>query len=300
MTPLLFVQNMYCVDSHYRPLRGRTASLRGCPKTAAASRRFRAQNPGLFQASGFSDHPYMRWYPPNDEQQPNPNYTSLAEINNLSTALDRTMHTYGSTKRYPIWNTEFGYITSPPKKVPDYSSNPTAYWVSPTTAAAYLNWAEYISYRNPRIQSFMQYLLQDPLPATKADGYGGFASGLETFHGAPKASYAAWRMPIFMPQTKGQRGNSLEVWGDVRPAHYALLDQPLDDETVEIQFAPSGTTDFSTVASVPITDPDGYFDTDISFPATGNVRLAWTYPQDDSLLDPGQQIFSRTVGIALH
>ena len=56
--PLRFLRALYCVDSRYNELRGSAASARGCPTTASGSRSFRKQNPGLFSASGFADHPY--------------------------------------------------------------------------------------------------------------------------------------------------------------------------------------------------------------------------------------------------
>jgi len=85
------------------------------PTTAASSRLFPAQHPGLFRATGFADHPYMRWYSPNREQQPDPQYSSLGEIGVLELGLDRAQLAYGSHKRFPIYDTEFGYITTPPK-----------------------------------------------------------------------------------------------------------------------------------------------------------------------------------------
>jgi hypothetical protein len=293
MTPITFLRAMYCVNSHYQPLRGSAAALRGCPTAASGSRRFRSQNPALFQSSGFSDHPYMRWYPPNKEQNPDPTnglstaqYTSLGVIGNLTRALDRLQSVYGSHTRFPVYDTEFGYITSPPQHRNKYP------FVSPTTAAYYLNWAEYISWRNPRIQSFHQYLLRDPLPTNKANDWGGFASGLLFYSGQPKDSYAAWRLPIYMPVQSASSGKSLEVWGCVRPAHFALVDtgQP---QSAQIGFAPSGSSTFQTVATVPITDPDGYFDTRVTFPSSGTVILTWVYPD-------GTAIASRHVHITIH
>src|SRR5947209_8881013 len=90
MKPLIFLRAMYCVDANYRPLRGTAARLRGCPTTATGMRQFRAAHPALFGATGFSDHPYMRWYPPNDEWSPDPyyhtstgDYSSLGDIGQL-------------------------------------------------------------------------------------------------------------------------------------------------------------------------------------------------------------------------
>ncbi len=292
MKPIPFVRAMYCVDVHYKQLRGKAASLRGCPTNAAGSARFRARHPGLFQATGFSDHPYSRWYPPNVEAHPDPGYAALAQIGNLTHALDKANSAYHSFKRFRIWNTEYGYITDPPK----HYVKKTPY-VSPTVAAEYLNWAEYISYRNPRIQSFAQFLLADPLPALKSNDFGGFASGLLNNRLGQKPTYSAWRLPIFMPVTKAHAGHALEVWGAARPVHFARLDSPTDVESVQIQFAPGSSTAYTTVRTVTVTDPHGYFDAHVVFPGAGTVRLTWTYPVDDMLLAPGYATFSRHVSI---
>jgi hypothetical protein len=294
MKPLVFLRALYCVDSHYRELRGTAAALRGCPTTTAGSRGFRAAHPALFGAAGFADHPYTRWYPPNVEAQPDPDYSSLPEISGLERALDRLNRVYGSNTRFPIWNTEYGYITSPPKHDTKYP------WVSPATAAYYLNWAEYISWRNPRIQSTMQYLLADPLPALSSNDWGGFASGLLTFKGRQKATYSAYRLPLYLPVTSERHGQGLEVWGCARPAHYASMDTGGASQVVQIQFQHGSRGPFTTLSSVTITDPHGYFDTHVSFPASGTVRLVWTYPADDPLLAPGYTANSRHVQVTVH
>ncbi len=305
MKPLTFMRALYCVGSDYRPLRGTAAALRGCPTTPAASRRFRAMNPALFQASGLSDHPYMRWYPPNVEEQPDPQYASLAEIGHLEWTADRLQRVYGSRRRLPIWNTEFGYITTPPKHDSQYEPTKPHHqpWPSQATAAYYVNWAEYISWRNPRIASFFQYLLHDPLPSLRSNDWGGYASGLLSYNGSPKATYTAWRLPLFMPRTSARRGQGLEVWGCVRPAHYALLDTGTA-QTAEIQFARRSGGGYSTVRTLTFGSPSAscYFDLRLRFPSSGSVRLSWTYPSGDPLLGnfgPGHTAYSRTIQIVL-
>lgn len=299
MKPLVFLRDMYCLNDRYAKLRGRAARLRGCPATAAGSRRFRAANPALFEATGFSDHPYSRYFAPDREPDNDPDYTSLADIGQLERALDRVTRAYGSRTRFPIWNTEYGYITSPPKISPDPSSHPVEYYVSPAVAAAYLNQAEYMSYADPRLRSFAQYLLQDPLPRTKATDYGGFASGLLTYSGADKATYYAWRMPLYLPDTTQSSGGSLLVWGCVRPAHFALLDVPGETETAQIQLQQTGSSGWTTIAEVPITNPNGYFETHVTFPGSGAVRVDWIEPDDDPQLNPGTEIDSRSVQITV-
>ena len=286
MKPLIFLRAMYCLNSHYRPLRGSAASLRGCPTSAAGSRRFRSQHPALFGASGFSDHPYMRWYPPNHEKHSDRNYSSLGTIGFLESALDRVARAYGSHTSFPIYDTEFGYITSPPNKRVKYP------YVSPATAAYYINWAEYLHWRDPRLKSYNQYLLRDALQRTALHGYG-FNSGLVFFNGTPKPMFDAYRLPLYLPQTNASRGSNLEVWGSARPAHFASADSGGAPQSVQIQFAASGSSTFSTVVNVPISDPGGYFDTHVQFPSSGTVRLLYTYPS-------GQAVESRHVDITLH
>ena len=300
MTPLNFVRNLYCLDAGYRPLRGSAAALRGCPTSAAGSAAFPARHPALFGAGGFSVHPYSKYYPPNVELQNDPEYASLADIGNLERALDRANSAYGSATRFPIWSTEYGYMTSPPKLHYDPYDHPPQYYADQTTAAEYVNWAEYISWRDPRIQSYSQYLLADPLPRLKSNNYGGYASGLIAYGGKPKATYYAYRLPLFLPQTTARPGQALEVWGAIRPAHYAMLDSPSDVQVASIQFAPAGSQQFTTLAALPVTDPNGYFDTHVVFPRSGTVRLVWTYPTGDPLLASGTTAMSRAVQITIH
>jgi hypothetical protein len=253
----------------------------------------------------------MRWYSPNREWSPDPyyhtstaDYSSLGDIGQLERSVDRLLRVYGSGRHLPVYDTEFGYITDPPHRHVDYP------WVSPSTAAYYINWAEYIHWRDPRIASYDQYLLQDPLPALKSNDYGGFASGLLTYGAKPKADYYSYRLPIVLPTTSTRRGRSLEVWGCIRPARAALI-EGLGAQTADIQVAPGtnpGNTAFKTVATATIqSNSNCYFDTHVKFGGSGTktVRLVWHFPTSDPLgyLDPlgklGAPIYSRHVTIKL-
>jgi hypothetical protein len=301
MKPLHFLRMLYCVDDRYRQLRGVTAVQRGCPATAAGSRRFRVEHPALFAASGFADHPYSRWYSPSVEPQNDPDYTSLADIGQLTRALDRLTRIYGSRARFPIWNTEYGYITSPPKHSPDpifgVHSVPRVIYVNQSTAAYYLNWAEYMSWRNPRIASMAQYLLSDPLPALQSNDFGGFASGLFTFQHKRKATYDAFRLPLYVPKMTASRGQGLEVWGCARPSQF-LTSATGDPQTVSIEFSPGSSGTFKSLQTVPITNPRGYIDTRVVFPRSGYVRLRWSYPPVDAY-SHATPVFSRLVHVTV-
>jgi hypothetical protein len=280
MVPLRFIRALYCLDTGLQPLRGTAATERGCPADAAGSARFAATHPALFQASGFADHPYPQGaLEPNVVIPGNPDYADLATIGNLEHTLDRARSAYGSPRRLPIFSTEFGYQTNPPESLLGVPA--------PATAAGYLNWSEYISWLNPRIRSYDQYLLADS-PAANAKG--GFATGLESSAGIPKATYAAFRLPLYLPFTQASGGRRLELWGCVRPAHY-FAQAAGGVHPVLIQFAKGSSGAFKTVKIVPVTDPHGYFDLGVAFPGSGRVRLAWSYPG-------GSQIFSRTVTIS--
>jgi hypothetical protein len=284
--PLEFLRTLYCLDSSYRQLRGSAAKARGCPTNAAGSRRFRAQHPGLFNASGVGDHPYPGNGPPLSRAGDNPDFATFPNLGSFGAALDRVNRIYGSRKHYPIYNDEFAYQTKPPKP----SGAPSA-----DTASLFINWAEFLSYKNPRIKSYMQYLLQDP-PPNGAPRYNQFASGLLTFKGAQKSDYSAYRLPLFMPVTSSRRGKNLEVWGDLRPGHFYR------GQTVNIQFAPGSGSAFTTVKALRVNNRTGYFDVHMKFPGSGTVRLSWTYPKSDPLLPItalGATVFSRHQKIRL-
>jgi hypothetical protein len=205
-----------------------------------------------------------------------PDYADLASLPNLERTLDRVISAYGSGRQLPIYSTEFGFQTNPPEKIIKTTT--------PANAAYYLNWSEYISWRDPRVRSWDQYLLTDP-------PNGRFASGLEFANGTPKPGFFAYRVPLFMPVSSAKRGHALELWGCVRPARYARLDTGRV-QRARIDFEPSGATAFRTIETVPLGDPYGYLDVPVSFPASGSVRLSWTYPS-------GQTIHSRTVSVTI-
>jgi hypothetical protein len=222
----------------------------------------------------------------------------------MASQLDRIQRIYGSRSRFPIYNNEYGYITNPPNASLT-PLNPHGQFVSPATAAFYINWAEYLSYRNPRIASTMQYLLIDPNPR-KAPEFGGFASGLIFYAGQRKPAYDAYRLPLFLPTTTAKSSHQgLEVWGCVRPARFARLDTGLP-QSVQIQFQRGSRGAFATLRTVTINSSRGYFDLHLAFPASGSVRLAWTYPKNDPLLSQGivsppegSTVYSRTVKVTV-
>ena len=73
-------------------------------------------------------------------------------------------------------------------------------------------------------------------------------------------------------------------------------------QTVQIQFQSGSHGSFSTVKTLSVTDPRGYFDLHTSLPASGSVRLAWTYPSTDPFLPTdalGVTVYSRSQKVSI-
>lgn len=270
IAPIRFIKRLYCLDDDFHILTGLAAVQRSCPSTPAEIRRFRAANPALFDASGFAIHPYAAGVPP-DESQPGSvqNAADLAAIPNVERTLNAVFRAYGSRRRIPLYNTEYGYQVGGKVTLQD--------------EATYINWAEYLSYKNPRVRSYAQYLLDDPTNNK-------FETGLFDALARPKPALAAYRMPLFMPRTRTNGPRSLEVWGGVRAAYLAFVsgEQP----QAEIQFRPAGSQTFRTISVVKIHNVRGYFDVHLPFSESGTLRTTWT----DSL---GEVDHSRSVRVTV-
>ncbi len=299
LVPLRFLRALYCVDSRFQQLRGSAASGRGCPTNAGASRQFRAQNPGLFNASGFAAHLYTSGQvsrPNLGDPSNEPDYAGLVDLPNLARTLDRLQSVYGSHNHLPIYNTEFGFQTNPPR------AQCGCVFLSPATAAYYLNWSEYTEWSNARIRSDAQYLLYDaPGPPGHVTSQSVFSSGLLFLGGIAKSDYSAFQLPLYLPSTSARSGQSLQVWGQVRPAPYAQRDTGTSQQ-VQIEFQPSSGGGWTTMTTATVTNPAGYFRVPVSFPSSGSVRLQWSYPSAFTFLPPygSPVVTSRTQAITLH
>jgi hypothetical protein len=291
MRALVFLRALYCVGGDYRPLRGSTAKRFGCPTTTAASRGFRSRNPALFEANGFADHPYASRRPPNaNPAKINTGYATFPVLRRVGIALDRVTAAYGSHKRFAIYNDEYGYITSPPE--PSGRRYPSA-----AKAAVYINQAEYLSYKNPRIASYGQFLLDDPL-VTPSHPKAGFASGLYTDTGRPKATLYAYRLPVWLPKQTVRAGSKAEIWGCARPARFAGA----AGRTASIQMQRGGHGAWTTIRTVKIAAADCYFDIRMKLPYSGKLRLAYTYSESEPFLPPnvgGSTIYGRTLRVTV-
>ena len=262
LRPLRFIRALYCVDQRLRPLRGSAAGVQGCPRSNQASA-FPAAHPALFRATGWGHHPYQLLLAPQVRSQVDS--VSTADIPSLTGTLDGAFNAYRQRRRIPIYFDEYGYETNPP----------AAFGVSLGQQATYINQAEYMAYRNPRVRTYSQFLLRD-YPASDL-----FQSGLIAENGAAKPALAAYRAPIYLPATRS-RTLRFQVWGLLRPGARAGV------RTATVQFRPRGAGAFAGVATV-ATGPRGYVERTVRLSGAGDVRLAFGDPAT------GQQVFTRSI-----
>jgi len=265
--PGRFIRQLYCLDDNLQFLRGTTAEARGCPVSNQAAR-FAAEHPGLFRATGYAHHPYELTFAPNRPPKYADNYTT-ANLGALSSLLRRVYQRYGQKvpgggRDVPLYLTEFGYETNPPDPAK----------VSFAKQAAYINEAEWITYRNRRVRTMTQFLLVDDKPTAGVtnpiEAFGGtFQSGLMTEQGKVKPALLAYTLPIFLPSRTVSKGRKLRVWGLVRPAANGTAPK------VQLQLRTQRGT-FKKLKTVKATARRGYVDTTFVARRAGVVRLVWS------------------------
>ena len=276
--PIPFLQALYCVNASYRPLTGASAAALHCPQGGSRSA-FVQANPVLFEASGFAHHPYSFFLAP-DKPLADPEYVPLANLPRLESALDRVYATYGVRRQLPIYLTEYGYETDPP--------DPTR-GIPPARQAAYLNQAEYLAWKDPRVKALSQFLLVDSAPntldAVGSPGYWStFQTGLEFLSSRPKPALGAYGLPIYLPDPVVSAGGTTLVWGMLRRAPNSSSQQ------AQIEWRPGGGR-FRPVSTVSTNSPDGFFETTVKVPGSGAIRIAWKS-------SGGQRFYSRAAPVS--
>jgi len=210
--PILFLREMFCLDSRYRPYRGSAARARGC-----------SPFPRIV-TSGFAYHAYTRPTGPRTVP-PHPDDATIGQIGRIERALDLIARTGRVRRRLPIYNTEFGLQSDPPDCV--------GFGAPLDLQAEYINEAELMSFRSRRVRTYSNYLLiDDPVLLEHPPGsnarYGLFQTGLKFGvnalrcesptirfeYGEEKPAYAAFRTPLYVTRT-GRR--AVEVFGRARP-----------------------------------------------------------------------------------
>jgi hypothetical protein len=238
-----------------------------------------AANPGLFQAGGFAHHPYSFFLAPSVSMA-DPNFVPLSDLGRLERGLDAAFAAYGVQRRLGLYLTEYGYETNPP--------NPFR-GVTPRAQSLYLNEADYMAWRDPRVRALAQFLLYDSPPDTRYRPgtqryWSTFQTGLLYQNGVPKPSLNSYRLPLFLPDPSVAPGHPVLVWAQLRPAP-AGGPQP-----AEVQWQPRGAGPFRTLATVTTTGRSGVLTARLGIPGPGVVRIRWASPS-------GRVLYSRRVGV---
>ena len=212
--PLDFFRGMLCLNRSYR-------KTRKC---------------GMLDADGYAHHAYTTAkgprFVPHDTRD-----VTLGVLSRLERALDRAGKAKALPRGLPVYLTEFG-IQSRPDRIQG---------VSFAKQAAYLSIAEHMTYVNPRVRSFSQYLMSDDQPRASAlNKYAGFESGLRTSKGRKKPAYKAFRLPLAVENY----GSTDVLWGLVRQYRQATA--------VRIEVDPRGKRGWRKLADVKTTGTGVY------------------------------------------
>jgi hypothetical protein len=264
MSPITFVQALYCVSASYKPLTGAAATEIGCPKSGNRNA-FRRAHPALFDATGWAHHPYDFNHPPGFHLK-DPGAADLVDLPRLEHALNRAQTAYGSHRKLPLYLTEWGYQSDPPDPFVHFSE---------AQQADYLNQGEYMAWRDPRVAAFGQFLLVDSAPFTQYPAgsrayWSSFQSGLITTGGALKPAFHAFQLPIWLPDAR--HGPHVPVWGQLRPANHAGL------QTGTLQFLARGAHGWKEVATVRTRNSQGFFLVHVRIRSAGRLQLSWPDP----------------------
>jgi hypothetical protein len=278
MSPVPFMRALYCVGSNNRPLRGKSATAFSCPTSGPASG-FVSQHPGLFKTS-YAHHPYGFEAAPN-KRDPDKGFITLYNIPSFERTLNRVRGAYGQRPGggVPLYLTEWGFKTNPP--------NPFIR-TSLAQQAAWINQGEYMMWREQYVKAYTQFLLVDspPKPQTRKGSalyWSTFQTGLEFQDGTQKPSFAAFQVPIWLPNAR--HGRRVTVWGQLRPADHTTTQYGL------IEFQRKGSTQWKGLAEVQTSSPEGFIYTHVSIPRAGMVRLGWIDPN-------GSVYYSRAVRVS--
>ncbi len=175
--PIDFMRGVFCLNAKFK-------RVGGCAP---------------IDADGWAQHPYDPFDAPFEA---NKSLINLATIGNLTKALKKARRAHATTRRLPVYVTEYGVESVPDRK----------FGVSQLQQAEYLSISEYLMYRNPSIRSYGQYLMQDDAGNSQIN----FQTGLRFADGTKKTSYNAFGLAL-VAQRVNEKRHRVKIWGHVRP-----------------------------------------------------------------------------------
>jgi hypothetical protein len=262
LPPGLFIRDLFCLDSRFRPYRGAAAAARDCGTVRKLS--ILKRLPRLV----YAHHPYTKKLPP-DKVDPHRDSVTMANLGVLPGLLDRVAQ---RTKLIPeglgIVLTEFGYETNPPDPYAGIPLDKQAEWN---------NIGDYLAYKQDRVFANTQFLLFDVPPLTKYPKgsrayWFTYQSGLYFQDGRPKPSAPAYMMPFVANRAGGGYG----FWGQVRFTPNGA------DQTVFLQ-RKDGAGDWQNVGDpIAVTNAMGFWEASLPASPGETWRALWTAPDQSS------------------
>lgn len=239
--PVTFLRALFCLDSKGKKL------------TGSAARKQECSNFKKLKATGLAYHPYVNASGPLFKE-PFAENAPITYLKRIEKVLDQAYKAKRINKKnMKVYNSEFGVQTSPPDTISG---------VSLAKTPGYLNISEYLNWVDKRVATYSQYLLLDDLEVSA------FQTGLR-FHAGDKKPgvYEAFQTPLVVFKTSSS--NKAYVWGNLRA-------KGSGSAVAEVQVKNGDS--WSTVATVSVTNPQGYFSTNVTVPGAKSktFRISWS------------------------
>lgn len=262
LRPKLFLREMLCLKGDLTPYTGAAAKARRCDELKVN---------GPLRTTGVVVHPYTQKNPPyvRDRSRDSVN---MASAGDLGAYLDRlSASSFGVFPgNLPVVLGELGWQTNPPDPF---------YGIDPLQQAAFMNIADHIAYRAPRIIGQTQFLLQDAPPNNKyrktsrLHWYSWQSGLLLGSGGKPKPSFNAYTLPFDVsvggPSANG--GRDLNFWGQVR---FVPNGEPT---TIALDFKAAGSSTWTQLSDqVPVANVLNFFDFNAPWSTPGSFRIRFT------------------------
>ncbi|MBJ7354961.1 MAG: hypothetical protein JHC98_09060 [Thermoleophilaceae bacterium] len=241
--PLTWLRTFFCIDSKGKALKGRAASRNKCAGFQK------------IKSSGLAYHPYNLSYSPIATEKQSKDNAPIGYLPRVEKVLDQAYAAkHLATRKLKIYNSEYGIQTNPPDRDLGQPLSKTP---------LYLNVSEYLTWVDPRVATYSQYLLRDDLE----NGSVSFQTGLSFSDGTKKPGvYEAFQTPMMVFKTRSS--NKVTIWGCLRAKTSGTT-------SAEVQIR-SGS-DWTTIKTIPVSASSGYFMQDIAVASANSktFRISW-------------------------
>lgn len=238
--PITFMRGVFCLNAQFK-------RKGGCSP---------------IDADGWAQHPYDPFDAPYESSN---SLINLITIDDLISALNKARAAGAVRSRLPIYVTEYGVESVPDRK----------FGVSQLRQAEYIAISEYLMYRNRRIRSFGQYLMQDDVGNAQVN----FQTGLRFSDGSEKIAFDAFPVAL-VAQRPSEERNKVTIWGHVRPKGAPF--------TVTVKARGPGAA--HTIKTVH-TNGNGYFQFRTTFQKGRRYSASTRLPDGTELIGPFVRVY---------